>query len=85
VNIFCIWFLESMETGNSSQGSPDGGPTHNTVESVVDLMYQEFAVLTGSKSIDDHYIMTFPDRGNFHLLGDEDYRRLMIYLTSVPP
>jgi len=86
------WFSESMESGNvssSKRGSTDGGGGgggHNiTVDSVVGLMYQEFAILTGAKSLDDHYILTFPDRGNFHLLSDEDYRRLMIYLTSVPP
>jgi hypothetical protein len=74
-----------MESGIASQGSSEGGQYSFTVDSVMDLMLQEFAILTGSKSIDDHYILTFPDRGNFHLLGDDDYKRLMIYLTAVPP
>ncbi|XP_035716330.1 guanine nucleotide exchange factor DBS isoform X4 [Folsomia candida] len=81
-----------MESGIASQSSSEnggggGGPSssHYSVDSVMDLMHQEFALLTGAKSLDDHYILTFPDRGNFHLLGDEDYRRLMIYLTAVPP
>jgi hypothetical protein len=83
---YCFYVTaESMESGNSSKGSSEGGPSHITVDSVVDLMYQEFVILTGAKSIDDHYVMTFPDRGNFHQLSDEDYKRLMIYLTSVPP
>ncbi|ROT62354.1 putative guanine nucleotide exchange factor DBS-like isoform 1 [Penaeus vannamei] len=29
-------------------------------------------------------ILTFPDKGNFAQLGDEEYRKLIIYLTSVP-
>lgn len=94
-------FTESMESGiasqsSSSEGGGGGGggssaschhhhPANYSVDSVMDLMYQEFAILTGAKSLDDHYILMFPDRGNFHFLADEDYKRLMIYLTAVPP
>jgi len=73
-----------MEGSNQSR-SPDCGPSCITIDSVVDLVFQEFAILTGSKSLDDHYLMIFPDRCNFHMLSDDAYRRLMVYLTSIPP
>ncbi|CAL4096394.1 unnamed protein product, partial [Meganyctiphanes norvegica] len=45
---------------------------------------QQYAIVTGGKSRDGCPILTFPDRGNFSQLGDEEYRKLIIYLTSVP-
>ena len=73
-----------MEAANNGQVGLSGAKPVTT-QDVFDLLHQEFALLTGAKSLDDRYIMIFPDRGNFHLLADDDYRRLMIYLTSVPP
>jgi hypothetical protein len=78
--------MESSSNLNGNCGVQDeSSSTPVTVESVSELLYQEYAILTGSKTIDDHYILLFPDRGNFHQLGEADYRRLMKYLTSVPP
>lgn len=82
---FFIGFTEAMESGNSCPGSPENGYAQASVESVASLLYQEYVILTGAKSRSDHYLMIFPDRGNFQLLSDEDYKRLMVYLTSVPP
>lgn len=87
---FSCVIAESMESGIASQSSSEGGPhphpqCHYNIESVVELMYQEYVILTGAKSLDDHYILTFPDRGNFHVLSDDDYKRLMAYLTAIPP
>ncbi|CAG7827658.1 unnamed protein product [Allacma fusca] len=77
--------LQAMESANNGQGGLNSGTKPVTTQDVFDLLYQEFAILTGAKSLDDRYIIIFPDRGNFHLLAENDYRRLMVYLTSVPP
>jgi len=78
--------MESSSNLNGNGGTLDEASSSSvTVESVSELLYQEYAILTGSKTLEDHYIIIFPDRGNFHQLAEEDYRRLMKYLTSVPP
>jgi len=70
-------------TVEASEGSSPSSPI--TVQSVAELLFQEFVILTGSKTLDDHYLLIFPDRGNFHLLGDEEYKMLVKYLISIPP
>lgn len=54
------------------------------VRDVVDLLQAKFAIITGGKSRDGCPIIVFPDLGNFCGLGDEEYKRLILYLTSVP-
>ncbi|GLH15336.1 Uncharacterized protein GBIM_19803 [Gryllus bimaculatus] len=54
------------------------------VRDVVDLLHAQFAIITGGKSREGCPIITFPDLGNFCSLGDEEYQRLILYLTSVP-
>ena len=51
-----------MESANNGQVILNSGSKLVTTQDVFDLLYQEFVILTGAKSIDDHYIMIFPDR-----------------------
>lgn len=51
---------------------------------VVELLQQQYAIISGGKSKEGCPIITFPDNNNFHLLTDTDYQRLMLYLTTVP-
>ncbi|XP_076045191.1 guanine nucleotide exchange factor DBS-like isoform X5 [Oratosquilla oratoria] len=55
-----------------------------TVRDVSELLHAQYAIISGGKSREGCPIITFPDRGNFAQLGDEEYRKLIIYLTSVP-
>ena len=40
--------------------------------------------LAGGRSREGRPILTFPDRCNFGALSEDNYRKLVIYLTSVP-
>ncbi|XP_069993458.1 guanine nucleotide exchange factor DBS-like isoform X2 [Penaeus vannamei] len=55
-----------------------------SVRDVSELLHAQYAIITGGKSREGCPILTFPDKGNFAQLGDEEYRKLIIYLTSVP-
>ena len=39
----------------------------------------------GGRSREGRPIITFPDRCNFATLSEDNYRKLIVYLTSVPP
>ena len=82
-------FTEAMESskmeGTVEEPSDGSPPCPVTVDAVAELLYQEYVVLTGSKTLHDHYLLIFPDRGNFHQLGDDDYKMLVKYLVSIPP
>ncbi|XP_067010975.1 guanine nucleotide exchange factor DBS [Anabrus simplex] len=54
------------------------------VRDVIDLLHAQFAIITGGKSRDGCPIITFPDTGNFNSLSEEEYQRLILYLTAVP-
>lgn len=54
------------------------------VRDVSDLLQTQYAIITGGKTDCGCPIITFPDIGNFSTLGDVEYQRLMLYLTSVP-
>uniref|UniRef100_A0A1B6D890 DH domain-containing protein n=1 Tax=Clastoptera arizonana TaxID=38151 RepID=A0A1B6D890_9HEMI len=55
-----------------------------TLNDVVDLLHHQFAVITGGKTHEGFPMITLPDLGNFGSLNDEDYQKLVLYLTSVP-
>lgn len=38
----------------------------------------------GGRSREGRPIITFPDRCNFAALAEDNYRKLIVYLTSVP-
>ncbi|XP_065353804.1 guanine nucleotide exchange factor DBS-like isoform X3 [Cloeon dipterum] len=72
----------------ASPPAPDDGMVDVDYEltlcDVADVLRGRYAIITGGKSRDGRPLITFPDLGNFSLLEDEDYQRLMVYLTSVP-
>lgn len=43
-----------------------------------------YFLFSGGKSKERCPIITFPDNGLFHLLSDENYKRLISYITIVP-
>ncbi|KAF2360234.1 CRAL-TRIO lipid binding domain [Trinorchestia longiramus] len=76
----------------------DGGNDHPlTIRDLGDVIHGQYAIITGGKyftsfvcvaggkSQDGCPIITLPDRGNFGDLSDDQLRRLLLYLTSVPP
>lgn len=54
------------------------------VNDVLDLLQGKYAIISGGKSKEGCPIITFPDNNNFEMLSDDEYQRLMLYLTSVP-
>ena len=41
-------------------------------------------LLAGGRSREGRPIVTFPDRCNFATLSEDNYRKLIVYLASVP-
>lgn len=79
------FFAESMDPGGGALACGSNHTHLYSVDAVMPLLQEEVAVLTGARSPQDHYILILPDRGNFHLLAEDEYRRLVLYLTSLPP
>ncbi|CAH0724629.1 unnamed protein product, partial [Brenthis ino] len=52
--------------------------------SVGELLLPQYALATGGLARDHRPLITFPDNNNFHVLSAAEYRRLLLYLTSVP-
>lgn len=73
-----ITSCEEIEMVSAVQPEPLG------LNDVVELLQQQYAIISGGKSKEGCPIITFPDNNNFHLLTDTDYQRLMLYLTTVP-
>lgn len=69
---------EEYEMQNSVNSEPLG------VNDVLELLQQQYAIISGGKSKEGCPIITFPDNNNFEMLSDVEYQRLMMYLTSVP-
>lgn len=51
---------------------------------VQELLLPQYALATGGLAKDHRPLITFPDHNNFHLLSAPEYKRLLLYLTSVP-
>lgn len=69
---------EEIELQNPVNSEPLG------VNDVLDLLQEKYAIISGGKSKEGCPIITFPDNNNFEMLSDDEYQRLMLYLTSVP-
>ncbi|KAG1682081.1 Guanine nucleotide exchange factor DBS [Nymphon striatum] len=63
----------------------DGGGCSFSVVEVEDLLRHAHIFLTGGKADQIYSIITFPDNGKFSSLTDERYRKLILYIVSVPP
>lgn len=55
-----------------------------SIGDVADLLHPQFAIITGGRSREGCSLITFPDHNNFHTLTENDYNKLIFYLTSVP-
>ncbi|CAI6350677.1 unnamed protein product [Macrosiphum euphorbiae] len=55
-----------------------------SINNVLDLLAQQFIVISGGKTREGYSIISFPDSGNFVDLPDEGYEKLISYITSVP-
>ncbi|XP_037298552.1 guanine nucleotide exchange factor DBS isoform X6 [Manduca sexta] len=51
---------------------------------VGELLLPQYALATGGLARDHRPLITFPDNNNFHVITAPEYRRLLLYLTSVP-
>ncbi|KAG7310761.1 hypothetical protein JYU34_003572 [Plutella xylostella] len=69
--------VEAECDGCGSDGGDEG-------RSVGELLLPQFALATGGLAKDHRPLITFPDNNNFHLITAAEYRRLLLYLTSVP-
>lgn len=56
-----------------------------SIGDVADMLHPQYAILSGGRSREGCPIITFPDHNNFHMLNEQDYEKLISYLTSVPP
>ncbi|XP_053614201.1 guanine nucleotide exchange factor DBS-like isoform X2 [Plodia interpunctella] len=72
------YFQNSFKAECDGCGEPDEG------RSVGELLLPQYALATGGLAKDHRPLITFPDHNNFHLLSAAEYRRLLLYLTSVP-
>lgn len=48
------------------------------------LCYRLICYCLGGKSKDGYSLISFPDNGLFHTLSDNEYIKLLSYITSVP-
>lgn len=71
-------FTESIASSKSENTSM------LTVADVADLLHPQYAIITGARTQDGCPFLTFPDRNNFQSLSEDDYQKLIYYLTSVP-
>ncbi|KAJ2947678.1 hypothetical protein O0L34_g9443 [Tuta absoluta] len=62
----------------------DGCGESDEGRNVGELLLPQYALATGGLAKDHRPLISFPDNNNFHLLSAGEYRRLLLYLTSVP-
>lgn len=68
-----------------SEAECDGcGSEGDEGRNVGELLLPQYALATGGLAKDHRPLITFPDNNNFHALSAAEYRRLLLYLTSVP-
>lgn len=61
-----------------------GGDGNEDGRCVGELLLPQYALATGGLAKDHRPLITFPDHNNFHFMTAPEYRRLLLYLTSVP-
>lgn len=62
----------------------DDGSCVVTVQEVAEVLRAKHAIITGGKAKDGCPVISFPDNCTFCDLLDDDYRKLMMFLTTVP-
>ncbi|KAJ0182717.1 hypothetical protein K1T71_002086 [Dendrolimus kikuchii] len=69
----------------ASEAECDGcGSEGDEGRNVSELLLPQYALATGGLAKDHRPLITFPDNNNFHIITAPEYRRLLLYLTSVP-
>ncbi|XP_067143192.1 guanine nucleotide exchange factor DBS-like isoform X3 [Centruroides vittatus] len=76
--------MKETEIPPETDDTMDDSSCYLTVRDVIDLLHSRYVIITGGKTREGYPIVTFPDTGSFCSLSDDDYRKLMVYLTSVP-
>ncbi|KAL5288825.1 MCF2L family protein [Megaselia abdita] len=75
--------LQPNSMVNSTYSGTSGHEILNIAD-VADLLHPQHAIITGGKSSDGCPLIIFPDNNNFQALDEMDYRKLIVYLYSVP-
>ncbi|XP_076323895.1 guanine nucleotide exchange factor DBS isoform X2 [Tachypleus tridentatus] len=73
-----------MNRGSRDETMEENG-SNLKVREVGELLHAKYAIVTGGRTQEGWPIITFPDIGLFCNLYDDDYRKLMLFLTSVLP
>ncbi|XP_038207580.1 guanine nucleotide exchange factor DBS-like isoform X4 [Zerene cesonia] len=80
-----FWKCCSKRKHREAEAECDGCSSDNDEgRSVGELLLPQYALATGGLARDHRPLITFPDNNNFHVLTATEYRRLLLYLTSVP-
>ncbi|XP_045491774.1 guanine nucleotide exchange factor DBS-like isoform X3 [Colias croceus] len=81
----CCRVRRSMQCFGFHEAECDGCSSDNDEgRTVGELLLPQYALATGGLARDHRPLITFPDNNNFHVLTATEYRRLLLYLTSVP-
>ncbi|XP_012551107.1 guanine nucleotide exchange factor DBS isoform X2 [Bombyx mori] len=75
-----VFFLKTKVEAECDGCGSEGDEARNVGE----LLLPQYALATGGLAKDHRPLITFPDNNNFHLITASEYRRLLLYLTSVP-
>uniref|UniRef100_T1JN60 Guanine nucleotide exchange factor DBS n=1 Tax=Strigamia maritima TaxID=126957 RepID=T1JN60_STRMM len=78
----CYWLW--LKLGGVKYDIMDETACPLTVRDVAELLQAQYAIITGGKARNGCPIIQFTDTGIFCNMSDDDYRKLIIYLTSVP-
>ncbi|XP_061385707.1 guanine nucleotide exchange factor DBS-like isoform X4 [Danaus plexippus] len=70
--------------GRRAKAECDGCGSDEEGRTVGELLLPQYALATGGLARDHRPLITFPDNNNFHVVTASEYRRLLLYLTSVP-
>ncbi|XP_050674224.1 guanine nucleotide exchange factor DBS-like isoform X3 [Leptidea sinapis] len=76
-NTLEIIFGREAECDGCSSENEDG-------RNVGELLLPQYVLATGGLARDHRPLISFPDNNNFHVLTPAEYRRLLLYLTSIP-
>ncbi|XP_049873150.1 guanine nucleotide exchange factor DBS-like isoform X2 [Pectinophora gossypiella] len=77
-------FFFAKQAGQRLEAECDGCGEGEEGRSVGELLLPQYALATGGLARDHRPLITFPDNNNFHVLSAGEYRRLLLYLTSIP-
>ncbi|CAH1781907.1 unnamed protein product [Owenia fusiformis] len=78
----CLWTIECLEIVAKMGESSDGAQI--TVVDVADILQDGYVLITGGKTRGGHTILSFPDNPSKPELSEEQYKRSITYLTTVP-